>query len=103
MGIEDEWQWFHEERGQVRSTTRIVMSGERVIGFNLLGRRWDHGPLLEWIEAGRSLPWVLTHLQEASFDSELVPPLVIAPEARAQARGVAGPSQRQGVPYPEVW
>jgi hypothetical protein len=53
-----------------------------VVGFNFLGRRWDHSVLLRWIEERRSLPWVLAHLREASFDTEFVPPLVIPEEAR---------------------
>jgi NADPH-dependent 2,4-dienoyl-CoA reductase/sulfur reductase-like enzyme len=71
--------FFFEERGEVRSTTRIVTRDDRVIGFNLLGRRWDHSVMLRWIEQRRSLRWVLDHLHEASFDTELVPPLRIPP------------------------
>ncbi|HJL17518.1 MAG TPA: NAD(P)/FAD-dependent oxidoreductase [Sandaracinaceae bacterium LLY-WYZ-13_1] len=90
LNLEDERNWFFEERGAVRSTTRIVLSGERVVGFNLLGRRWDHAVLMRWIEEHRSLGWVLDHLAEASFDTELVPPLVIPEEARR--RPPAGPA-----------
>ncbi len=82
VGVPDERNWFYEERGAVRSTTRIVLSGERVVGFNLLGRRWDHEVLVRWIEEHRSLDYVLAHLTEASFDTELVPPLEVP------ARGV---------------
>lgn len=74
-GREDISDWYFEETGQVRSTTRIVLEGDRVIGFNLLGRRWDHTVLLDWIEAGRTLDWVLQSLSSASFDTEFVPPL----------------------------
>ncbi|MCB9781222.1 MAG: FAD-dependent oxidoreductase [Alphaproteobacteria bacterium] len=87
FGYDDLWSWFHEERGAVRSTTRIVCRpGEgdqaRVVGFNMLGRRWDHTVLIRWIAERRSLSWVLDHLSEARFDTELVPPLRIPPEAR---------------------
>ena len=75
MRVEDERNWFFEERGAVRSTNRIVLSGENVVGFNFLGRRWDHTVLLRWIREHRSLEYVLEHLREASFDTELVPPL----------------------------
>ncbi len=71
---EDNW-YFEEREGPVRSTTRIVHRGDRVIGFNMLGRRWDHSVLTRWIEERRSLSWVLGHLNEAAFDTELVPPL----------------------------
>jgi NADPH-dependent 2,4-dienoyl-CoA reductase/sulfur reductase-like enzyme len=67
--------WFFEEKGRVRSTTRIVVQENRVVGFNMLGRRWDHTVLIRWIEERRALSWVLRHLREAAFDTELVPPL----------------------------
>lgn len=75
-------EWFYEERGKVRSTTRIVVKDGAITGFNALGRRWDHEPICRWIEEGRSLVWVLDHLREAAFDTEFVPPLVIPREAR---------------------
>jgi NADPH-dependent 2,4-dienoyl-CoA reductase/sulfur reductase-like enzyme len=67
--------WFFEEKGKVRSTTRIVSQDDRVVGFNMLGRRWDHSVLMKWIEERRSLSWVLQRLHRAAFDTELVPPL----------------------------
>lgn len=73
--LQGESSWFHEESGPVRSTTRIVVQDDRVVGFNMLGRRWDHTVLIRWIEERRSLGWVLRHLREAAFDTELVPPL----------------------------
>jgi NADPH-dependent 2,4-dienoyl-CoA reductase/sulfur reductase-like enzyme len=81
--------FFHEERGAVRSTTRIVLAGDRVVGFNLLGRRWDHGALVRWIDERRSLDYVLDHLHEAAFDTEFVPPLRI-PEAARRAHPEPG-------------
>jgi len=73
--LDREENWFHEETGRVRSTTRIVTRDDRVVGFNMLGRRWDHTVLIRWIEERRSLRWVLRHLRDAAFDTELVPPL----------------------------
>jgi NADPH-dependent 2,4-dienoyl-CoA reductase/sulfur reductase-like enzyme len=73
--LEGEENWFHEERGAVRSTSRIVTQGDRVVGFNMLGRRWDHSVFIRWIEERRNLKWVLQHLNEAAFDTEFVPPL----------------------------
>jgi hypothetical protein len=49
---------------------RIVHVDGRVVGFNLLGSRWDHAALTRWIDEARSLPWVLAHLTEAQFDVE---------------------------------
>ena len=77
FALEDERNWFFEERGKVRSTSRIVTQGERVVGFNMLGRRWDHSVFIRWIEERRELAWVLKHLNEAAFDTEFVPPLRI--------------------------
>jgi NADPH-dependent 2,4-dienoyl-CoA reductase/sulfur reductase-like enzyme len=73
--LEREENWFFEEEGKVRSTTRVVVQDDHVVGFNMLGRRWDHTVLVRWIEERRSLGWVLGHLNDAGFDSELVPPL----------------------------
>lgn len=88
-----EQNWFYEERGRVRSTNRITLSGERVIGFNFLGRRWDHSVLVRWIEEHRSLDYVLEHLNEAAFDTEFVPPLRIPRDARTQP--LTGPSKNR--------
>lgn len=75
-----EADFYFEERGPVRSTTRIVLGEDgRVAGFNLLGRRWDHSVLMRWIEERRPLKHVLAHLDEAAFDTELVPRLVLPP------------------------
>ena len=64
--------WFQRIPGRFESQ-RIVVKGERVVGFNMLGSRWDHEPFLEWIEERRPLDWVLKHLAEAQFDEELSP------------------------------
>lgn len=100
MNTEDEKNWFFEEKGPVRSTTRIVLSGERVVGFNLLGRRWDHEVLLRFIEEHRPLDYVLAHLNEASFDTELVPPLVVP--SGVKLGGPAFSVLKDGMPAPVV-
>jgi NADPH-dependent 2,4-dienoyl-CoA reductase/sulfur reductase-like enzyme len=64
--------WFQRVPGAFVSQ-RIVCKGERVVGFNFLGSRWDHEPLLQWIDERRSLAYVLEHLGEAQFDEELSP------------------------------
>ncbi|MDX1579710.1 MAG: hypothetical protein R3266_14585, partial [Gemmatimonadota bacterium] len=92
---EDQRNFFYEETGRVRSTTRIVVADGAVVGFNLLGRRWDHSVLLRWIEERRSLDHVLHHLDEARFDTEFVPPLVIPGDARGELDGPA-PSRVEG-------
>lgn len=64
--------WFQRVPGRLESQ-RIVLKGERVVGFNLLGSRWNHETLLQWIHERRSLEWVLPRLVEAQFDEELSP------------------------------
>lgn len=103
MNVEGERNWYFEERGEVRSTTRIVVEDDRVIGFNLLGRRWDHSILIRWIEEHRSLAYVLAHLGEAEFDTEFVPPLVLPPGAAdAELSGPAHSVLGSHMPAPEV-
>ncbi|MEE8408640.1 MAG: FAD/NAD(P)-binding oxidoreductase [Myxococcota bacterium] len=45
--------------------------GDKVIGFNLMGLRYRHEVCERWIKEERPVRWVLDHLEEASFDSEL--------------------------------
>jgi NADPH-dependent 2,4-dienoyl-CoA reductase/sulfur reductase-like enzyme len=77
MRIPGEESVYFEEKGRVRSTTRIVHVGGRVIGLNFLGRRWDHSVCVRWIEERRPVSYVLERLHEASFDTEFVPKLEI--------------------------
>ena len=73
-------RWFQRVPGRFESQ-RIVVKGERVVGFNMLGSRWNHEPLLDWIHERRPLDWVLKHLAEAQFDEELSPRFRIHPGA----------------------
>ena len=41
-----------------------------VIGFNMLGSRWDHTILERWIQERRPLDYVRSHLRTAQFDVE---------------------------------
>jgi NADPH-dependent 2,4-dienoyl-CoA reductase/sulfur reductase-like enzyme len=100
MNLEGERNWFYEEQGEVRSTTRIVTVADRVVGFNFLGRRWDHSILARWIEQRRLLGWVLKRLDQARFDSEFVRPLVIPDAARRQPLEGPAPSMiPEPIPY----
>jgi NADPH-dependent 2,4-dienoyl-CoA reductase/sulfur reductase-like enzyme len=72
--------WFQRVPGQLVSQ-KIVCKGDRVVGFNMLGSRWDHEPLLRWIHERRGLEWVLEHLGEAQFDEEFMPRFRVLPEA----------------------
>jgi len=70
-------EWFQRSPGRFDSQ-RIVCKGvshsaqanDRVVGFNMLGGRWNHEVLLDWIDSRRTLSFVLDHLAEAQFDEE---------------------------------
>jgi len=49
---------------------RILYDDEVVLGFNMLGSRWDHTILQRWIAQRRSIDYVREHLSEAQFDVE---------------------------------
>ena len=69
--------WFQRVPGRFESQRIVVKSdaqGDRVVGFNMLGSRWNHEPFLQWIHERRPLEWVLKHLAEAQFDEEFSPP-----------------------------
>ena len=63
---------------------RIVVKGDRVVGFNMLGSRWNHEPLLQWIHERRSLDYVLEHLPEAQFDEEFMPRFRVLSDVQAR-------------------
>jgi hypothetical protein len=64
--------WFQRVPGRPESQ-RLVLKGERVVGFNMLGGRWNHERFLEWIDERRGLDYVLPRLQQAQFDEEFSP------------------------------
>lgn len=54
-------------------TQRIVFDPtqkDQVIGFNMLGSRWNHRILTQWIEQRRPLSYVRKRLHQAQFDVE---------------------------------
>lgn len=78
--------WFQRLPGRPVSQ-RVVLQGDRVVGFNFLGSRWDHEPLIRWIHERRSLDFVLEHLHEAQFDEEFMPRFRVLETARMASRG----------------
>jgi NAD(P)H-nitrite reductase large subunit len=52
------------------ASIRIVHDGSRVLGFNLLGSRWNHEVLERWILEERDPAWVEKRLQKAQYDVE---------------------------------
>jgi NADPH-dependent 2,4-dienoyl-CoA reductase/sulfur reductase-like enzyme len=78
--------WYQESREGCVSH-RIVCRGDKVIGFNFLGTRFDQEPLLQWIAEGRSLDYVLARLGAAQFDEEFSPRFEVRPDARLTSGG----------------
>lgn len=76
--------WYQESEAACMSH-RIVCRGDKVIGFNFLGTRFDQEPLLQWIAEGRTLDYVLEHLGEAQFDEEFTERFEVRPDARVTA------------------
>jgi pyruvate/2-oxoglutarate dehydrogenase complex dihydrolipoamide dehydrogenase (E3) component len=72
FSLDGERNWFMRE-GETNCTVRITfLPDNTVAGFNMLGRRWDHRLLVQWVEEKRSLEWVIEHLSEALFDEEFM-------------------------------
>lgn len=61
--------FFHRVPGR-RASLRIASSDNAVIGFNMLGARWNHTHFETWIRERRSLDYVMAHLHQAQFDVE---------------------------------
>ena len=49
---------------------RVAVDGGSVVGFNMLGSRWDHRKLAAWIEQRRTPTEVMASLHQAQFDVE---------------------------------
>jgi NADPH-dependent 2,4-dienoyl-CoA reductase/sulfur reductase-like enzyme len=69
--FDGEQNWFHREPNTHHTERITYMPDGGVIGFNMLGRRWDHRLLVNWVDEKKQLDWVLRNLHKASFDEEL--------------------------------
>lgn len=49
---------------------RIVHQNGQVLGFNMLGSRWNHEILERWVHERRSPEFVMEHLHHAQYDVE---------------------------------
>jgi NADPH-dependent 2,4-dienoyl-CoA reductase/sulfur reductase-like enzyme len=78
--------WYQHVPG-TSITQRIVCKGERIVGFNALGSRWNHEVFLRWIHERRSLVWVLDHMNDARFDEEFTAPFRVLPTATLTPAG----------------
>jgi len=49
---------------------RLVHNEDKILGFNMLGSRWDHEILQKWIQEEHSPQFVMQNLQKAQYDVE---------------------------------
>jgi len=68
-------QFYHRAAADHPASIRVsYWSGsEQVMGFSMLGARWDAALLKEWIAQRRTVKWVLDHLHQAVFNEEFFP------------------------------
>lgn len=52
------------------ASVRIIEHEGAVIGFNMLGARWDHARFEDWVNERRTLDYVIDNLHLAQFDVE---------------------------------
>ncbi len=65
----DSHHLYHRLPGK-HASVRIVSREGAVIGFNMLGSRWNHNVLERWIHERRSVKHVAANLHLAQFDVE---------------------------------
>lgn len=61
--------FFHRVPGR-RASIRIASHHGAVIGFNMLGARWNHSQFETWIRERRGVDHVMANLHRAQFDVE---------------------------------
>jgi NAD(P)H-nitrite reductase large subunit len=68
LGLEET---FHRA-GSAPDSVRVAHLPEtgQVLGFSMLGSRWDSRVLMRWIEERRPIRWVLRHLDRAAYNEE---------------------------------
>ena len=59
-----------ENPSGTRDSVRISHADGRVMGFSMLGSRWNAGVLIRWIDQRRSPKWVRENLAQAVFNEE---------------------------------
>ncbi len=72
FNFDGENNWYQNEPGTDYTERITYLPDNSVIGFNMIGRRWDHRLLVKWIDEKRTLEYVLKHLHEALFDEEFM-------------------------------
>ena len=65
--------WQHSGGKKSIRLVYDTSEGNKVIGFNLMGVRFRHNVCDQWLDDGRDLEYVLTHLRAVEFDPEFSP------------------------------
>jgi len=68
LGLEETFRQADGAPDSVR-IAHLPRTGQ-VLGFSMLGSRWDSRVLTRWIEERRQIRWVLRHLDRAVFNEE---------------------------------
>jgi len=66
---EEKNYFFLDEKAE--QSVRVVHNDNEVLGFSMIGSRWDHSVLLRFIEEHRPLEYFLEHSAEAAFEPEM--------------------------------
>ncbi len=70
FNFDGECDWFQCDLTNETSQRITYLADGSVVGFNMLGSRWDHRLFVKWVEEKRDIKWVLERLGEACFDEE---------------------------------
>jgi len=67
-------EFFHRAPG-TNDSIRVAHRPDtrQVLGFSMLGSRWDSRVLIRWIRQRKRLDWVLRHLDQAAYNEEFWP------------------------------
>ncbi|UCC44763.1 MAG: FAD-dependent oxidoreductase [Candidatus Zixiibacteriota bacterium] len=90
FNVEGEHNWFQHEPGTNRTQRITFLPDGMVIGFNMLGRRWDHRALIDWIDQEEHIDYVLAHLHEAVSDDESIPAFKVFQPLTSAGKDAAG-------------
>jgi NAD(P)H-nitrite reductase large subunit len=72
FNFDGEQNWYQREPGTEYSERITYLPDKTVIGFNMIGRRWDHRVMVNWIDQKRTIDFVLENLGDALFDEEFM-------------------------------
>ncbi|MBN2443932.1 MAG: NAD(P)/FAD-dependent oxidoreductase [Spirochaetales bacterium] len=63
----NESEYLYQDKNH---SIRIILEENRIMGFSIIGSRWDHSKLLHFIREQKELDYFLHHYKEAQFDPE---------------------------------